>query len=232
MPCVKHSQQSLSYEKDPSQPINDTLFQRAGLFLLRSILKDGHLLQRRESVSYLSTLCYNLVGMFHSQKRIRWSLCHNAHIPVLRVITVFESKTGHRHILMTRIRGVPLSSAFNELSQERQPEILRQLQKYICALRSHTPPRPGYVGAVDFTALHDEIVHEGPFGPFDSVPEFHKALRRGIEEKSGHTELDNMIEMEKSRDYSCRMTHGGLSFRNIIIQGEKLTGIVDWETSG
>jgi len=28
------------------------------------------------------------------------------------------------------------------------------------------------------------------------------------------------------------MTHGDLSFRNIIVQGEKLTGIVDWETAG
>lgn len=28
------------------------------------------------------------------------------------------------------------------------------------------------------------------------------------------------------------MTHGDLSFRNIIVQGEMLTGIVDWETAG
>lgn len=41
-----------------------------------------------------------------------------------------------------------------------------------------------------------------------------------------------MIETEKSRDYSYRITHGDLSFRIIIVQGEKLAGIVDWETAG
>ena len=132
---------------------------------------------------------------------------------------------------MSRIRGVPLSNLFDELSEEKQRKILRQLRNCISELRALRSPEPGYVAAVDLTPLHDERVHDGPFGPFDSIPEFHKALRQGIE-KSGHVELDNMIEMEKNRDYSLRMTHGDLSFRNIIVQGEKLAGIVDWETAG
>ena len=34
---------------------------------------DGHILQYQESCCYLSTLCLNLAGTFHSQKRILWS---------------------------------------------------------------------------------------------------------------------------------------------------------------
>jgi hypothetical protein len=36
---------------------------------------DGHILQRQESCYYLSILCLNLAGTFHSQKRIHWSSC-------------------------------------------------------------------------------------------------------------------------------------------------------------
>lgn len=227
------SKRSLPSERDPSRPINDTLFQRARLFLLRNIPKRW----THSPAPRVLLLPFNLVLKFG--RHVSLSEAHtlefvskNSQIPVPRVVTAFESKTGHRYILMSRIRGVPLSSVFNELTEEKQCNILRQLRNYISELRALHSPEPGYVGAVDLTPLHDERVHDGPLGPFDSIPEFHMALRRGIEEKSGHAELDNMIEMEKIQDYSCRMTHGDLSFRNIIVQGEKLTGIVDWETAG
>jgi aminoglycoside phosphotransferase (APT) family kinase protein len=227
------SKRSPLSERDPSRPINDTLFQRARLFLLRKIPKRW----THSPTPRVLLLPPNLVLKFG--RHVSLSEAHtlefvskNSRIPVPRVITAYESESGYRYILMSRIRGVPLSSVLSEFSEEKQRNILRQLRNYINELRALRPPEPGYVGAVDLTPLHDERVHDGPLGPFNSVQEFHKALRRGIEEKSGHVELDNMIETEKTRDYSCRMTHGDLSFRNIIVQGEKLMGIVDWETAG
>lgn len=47
-------------------------------------------------------------------------------------------------------------------------------------------------------------------------------------------ELDIMIEMEKTRDYSCRMTHGDLSFRNIMMECKETSGWYPnyWEYAG
>ena len=63
----------------------------------------------------------------------------NNHIPIPRVITAYESESGYRYILMSRIRGVPLSSVFSEFSKEKQGKILRQLRNYISELRALCP---------------------------------------------------------------------------------------------
>lgn len=235
MHCAKRTQPKRPppFERDPSRPINDNLFQRARVFLLRRIPKPW----THSPAPRVFLLPFNLVLKFGRHVSLAEAhtlvfLLKNTKIPVPRVITAFKSEKGCRYILMSRIPGVPLSNLFSELTEEQQRNITLQLRDYISELRTLRSPEPGYVGAVDLTPLHDERVHDGPFGPFDNVAEFHKALRGGIDEKSGHEELDNMIEQEKSRDYSCRMTHGDLSFRNIVTYGGKVTGIVDWETAG
>lgn len=85
----------------------------------------------------------------------------NSQIPVPRVITAFESTTGHRYILMALIRGVSLSNVFDELSGEKERKILGQLRNCISELRALPSSEPGYVDAVDLSPLHDERVHDG-----------------------------------------------------------------------
>lgn len=220
-------------EKDPSRSINDTHFQRVRVSLLRNI-------PRRWTHSPSPRVLLLPFGLvLKSGRHVSLSEAHtiefvstNTRIPVPRVITAFESKTGRRSILMSRTPGVPLGRVFHKMSEETQRDIIRQLRNYIDELRALRSTDSGYVGAVDSTPLHDERVYGGPFGPFHNVGEFHKALRGDLEGTGGHVELDNMIEEEKRRDYTCRMTHGDLSFRNIMVRGKELTGIVDWETSG
>ncbi|KAI9681638.1 MAG: hypothetical protein M1829_000837 [Trizodia sp. TS-e1964] len=215
------------------EPINNTTPQRARVYLLRKIPR----VWRYSPAPGVLLLPFNIVLKFSrhaslSEAHTLEFVSKNTSIPVPRVITAFESKDGLRYILMTRIPGVPLSRVFGLLSEEKQRNIMHQLRGYIDELRAIRNAEPGYVGAVNQGPLHDERVYSGPFGPFNSVPEFHKALRLGIDGNSGHAILDNMIERENMREYSCRMTHGDFAFRNIIYQGEKVTGIVDWETAG
>ena len=185
-----------------------------------------------KSCYYLSTLCWQFGRQVSlSEAHTLEFVARNSQVPVPRVITAFQTKNGQRCILMGRIPGVPLCSKFDHFSEETQRNIYRQLQRYTDQLRAIPPPKSGFVGAVDLGPIRDDRVYSGPPDPFNTVQEFHKALRDGIEENSGHVELDKMIERENGRDYSCRLTHGDLSFRNIIVQGETLTGIVDWETA-
>lgn len=217
----------------PSRPINDTVLQRARVYLVRHLLKPwAHCPAPR-----VFLLPFDLVLKFGrhvslSEAQTLQYLSKHTSLPVPRVITAFESSSGRKYILMSRVPGVPLSRIFHSLTTEQQRNILHQLQNYINELRTLPPPKPQFVGAVDFGPLHDERVHDGPFGPFETVAEFHKALRGDLEENSGHAELDRMIEEVNSRDYSCRLTHGDLAFRNIITRDGQITGIVDWETAG
>ena len=179
MPRAKSKRSALS-ERDPSRPINSTSFQRARLFLLRNIPKRC----THSPAPKVLLLPFDLALKFGRQVSLSEAhtlefVAKNSHIPVPRVITAFESKNGQRYILMSRIRGVPLSSVFSQLSEEKQRNILRQLREYMNELRAIRSPEPGYIGAVDLSPLHDERVYDGPFAPFKTVQEFHQALRRG-----------------------------------------------------
>ena len=40
---------------------------------------------------------------------------------------------------------------------------------------------------------------------------------------------DSMLALQDKKEYSVTFTHADLSFRNILYQDGKITGIVDWE---
>lgn len=71
-------------------------------------------------------------------------------------------------------------------------------------------------------------------GPFKNINAFHEHLRSGfnrISERLPPT-VNELIELH-DRDWGDTVfTHGDLSSLNIMAQGDKITGIVDWETAG
>lgn len=144
----------------------------------------------------------------------------------------FELKSGNRYILMTRCSGVRLCNVFRTLSAKERGVVLLHLRGFIDELRVIVPPKPGHIGSTDYTPIHDEHVHSLPCGPFDSIADVHKAIRGGPDGPTGHDELDMMISTQDSRSYQVKFTHGDLAFRNILYEHGKITGIVDWESSG
>ena len=77
---------------------------------------------------------------------------------------------------MERVRGDRLCDIFHKISEPAKRGILLQLRRYIDELRSISPLKSGHISAVDYTPLHDERVHGGAFGPFNSAVAFHRAL--------------------------------------------------------
>lgn len=162
---------------DPST----TLFSNAqGSSFCAISRNNGRILQHQES-------CSNFVLKFGphvslSEAHTLEFVSKNSHIPVPRVITAYESESGYRYILMSRIRGVPLSSVFSEFSEEKQRNIPRQLRNYINELRALRPPEPGYVGAVDLTPSTMSVSMTDPSDPLTASRNFIRryvgALRR------------------------------------------------------
>jgi aminoglycoside phosphotransferase len=153
-------------------------------------------------------------------------------IPVPKIIAAFKAKNGECYILMTRCPGVPLCNVFRNLEAKQQEDVLGQLHDIVDQIRAIKPLKPGHVGLTDYTAINDERVHESPCGPFESVSDFHKAIRTGATSPSGFDDVDAMIALQDERDYPITFTHSDLSFRNMLYQNGKITGVVDWESSG
>ncbi|KAI9827421.1 MAG: hypothetical protein M1819_006962 [Sarea resinae] len=216
-----------------SKPINDSPCRRALLLTVFRVLRRW----RPSPTPRVIILTPHIVLKYGryvslSEAHAMEFVSRNSQVPVPRVVAAFESRHGCRYMFMTRIKGTPLSDVFDEMDEETKDDVLRQLRMYIQELREIRPPTSGFVGATDLTPLHDERVYQGALGPFENVKEFHTALCGGFEEPTGHTELDKLIEQQKKQCYTSRLTHGDLSFRNVIIRHNRVVGIVDWESAG
>lgn len=73
----------------------------------------------------------------------------------------------------------------------------------------------------------------GRFGPFENVQDFHLYLRNGIQAHSNHNaDIGKLITLHSEGWDAPTFTHGDLSSLNILVRGDDIVGIVDWETAG
>lgn len=91
------------------------------------------------------------------------------------------------------------------------------------------------VQGVDGSKLYDMRIPQGTrgFGPFDSIREFHSFLTDGVEiSKDQFPEVNKLLMMQERSNYTTCFTHGDLNSANILVDGDKVVGIVDWDTCG
>lgn len=72
------------------------------------------------------------------------------------------------------------------------------------------------------------------WGPFDTVHDFHKALLDDMDLSTpcGLPEVSELLEYYWRYQGELVFTHGDLSGLNILVRGDDVVGIVDWETAG
>ena len=120
-------------------------------------------------------------------------------------------------------------------TKESRAHILNQLKDLIAEMRRIPPPRGMGVASVDRGTLYDCRLPKPAtgirFGPFQNVSDFHLWLRAGCETHS-HPEVCELIAMHEQGAWPLCFTHGDLSSLNILVRGEDIVGIIDWETAG
>ena len=160
----------------------------------------------------------------------------NTSVPVPKIITAFRTTSGREFILMTRIHGKTLQAAFGETSEAGQKSYLDQLRGYINELRALKPPNPPFICSIIHGSLEDERGFHGHIGPFSQIQDFHSTLVGYYDHVTGDSEqerkIQRILDMYRSRQFSIKLTHGDLAFRNIIANKGQIVGIVDWEMSG
>ncbi|KAF2273474.1 kinase-like protein [Westerdykella ornata] len=163
-------------------------------------------------------------------------------IPVPKVYCSFLHKK-RAYIVMERIRGESLAAAWTKLTQGAREKIFLQLKNMIQELRSlKPPPGTGIQSCVGGSLYDTRLPHGTPrFGPFKSTLEFHHWLRDGLEpsqigphvSEEDARDLKAMVARQDRDDWGAPVfTHCDLNPTNIIVRGEQIVAIIDWEFAG
>jgi aminoglycoside phosphotransferase len=158
-------------------------------------------------------------------------------IPVPKVYKAFEHK-GRTYIVMERLPGQNLSVGWAQRSDESKARIFEQLRSMIQKIRDIPPPEDTGVSNICGGPICDQrLPRDAYWGPYPSIREFHRELRNGIEADSlSHDEhgaqVQKLISFHDSVCETPIFTHGDLSSLNLLADGDRVVGIVDWETAG
>ncbi|KLU89509.1 hypothetical protein MAPG_08480 [Magnaporthiopsis poae ATCC 64411] len=174
---------------------------------------------------------------------------HAPGVPVPRVHCAFVHK-DMAYIVQDRVQGEMLASVWKRLRSDDQAwtNVLGSLRRILEELRSIKPPPGAGVQSSTGGSLRDpRNTRAFPrMGPFKSVQEFHVWLRDGLQppverpDSAVSTltddewrELDEMVALQDAKpEPELVFTHGDLNLANIMIIGDKVSGIIDWETAG
>ncbi|KAJ5505974.1 hypothetical protein N7453_004931 [Penicillium expansum] len=135
---------------------------------------------------------------------------------------------------MERIKGDMIGRGWVTRSENLKMRLLSQLAARVREMRNLQPLEGINVASVDGGSLFDCRV-PGPslrFGPFNTIQDFHRHLRMGIEFDSRLVSEAQELIKQHSKSWPLIFTHGDLSSLNILVRGDDVVGIIDWETAG
>ncbi|RDW90050.1 uncharacterized protein DSM5745_01825 [Aspergillus mulundensis] len=184
-----------------------------------------------------SNLCVKYGRRVHlSEASTMQFISQRTSIPVPKVLCAF-THAEQTYIVMERIKGEILGSGWVDRREQSKSRLLAQLSRIIVEMRQLQPPDSMGVASVDGGSLYDcRVPGPGPtlrFGPFSTIKDFHRHLRRGMEFDSRlDAEIRDLITQHESGTWPLVFTHGDLSSLNILVSGDDIVGIVDWETAG
>ncbi|KAL2022380.1 hypothetical protein VTK56DRAFT_5447 [Thermocarpiscus australiensis] len=168
-------------------------------------------------------------------------------IPIPRVHCAFLHK-GRAFIVMERIKGQSLANAWMTLTDADRESIFAQLRRMFQELRALSPPPgTGVESCVGGSLRDSRIPRSQPrFGPFKTIQDFHFWLRDGlrledIEQPNRKNSLLSEQDWEDLKEMVTKQggpwpapvfTHGDLNPSNIMVRGDQVVGIIDWEFAG
>ncbi|KAB8237170.1 aminoglycoside phosphotransferase family protein [Aspergillus alliaceus] len=201
----------LSSASPKSNSINDKALYRYSTLLAVRALRSTR--PRKGSVLMLTeTLCVKYGAWVHlSEAHAMRYISQHTSIPVPKVLCAF-AHNDCTYIVMERIKGDMLGTGWLRRSEDSKARLLAQLKKLVQEMRELQAPKGVGVASIDGGSLYDARV-PGPtlrFGPFRTIDEFHRHLRRGLEFGPD----------------------GDLSSFNILVREDDIVGVVDWETAG
>ncbi|OJD16031.1 hypothetical protein AJ78_03784 [Emergomyces pasteurianus Ep9510] len=161
-------------------------------------------------------------------------ICHPTHLYPYRRFIAPERK-GITYIVMSCVGSTTIGHNWSKRPGHSKALLLEQLRGYIEEMRALKPPAPGVVAGVNGSKLYDPRIPGGVpgFGPFDTIQSFHPFLTSGIKMfPNAFPDINELLTLYQNSQFSTCLTHGDLNNSNILVDGGKIVGIVDWDTCG
>lgn len=172
----------------------------------------------------------------------------NTNVPIPRVYALYsDPSTGRNYIVMERIIGQTLLSAWPQLTALEKRRTVSDLRRYFDELRRL--PSPGYFGSFGKRLLLDGVFwtpEPDPRvdGPFDLEKDFAEAMVRKYQNYNGGSTPYRAEYLRKCfplifKDPEAAFTHCDFQRKNIMVREtndqskeEENLVIIDWEKSG
>lgn len=145
-------------------------------------------------------------------------------------------------ILMSKVPGVSLERCWKNLTRDVRVSIVQQLKGFIQEWRQIEGP---FFGSIDGGPCEDVLFQHSwdaetrRYGPFSTRKEFNQGVVEALRYSRPNGELTTRdlplaerILASSSQDERKVLTHGDLHQSNIIVDGEVVTGIIDWGAAG
>ncbi|KAH7375151.1 kinase-like domain-containing protein [Plectosphaerella cucumerina] len=161
----------------------------------------------------------------------------NTSIPVPAILEVClddESDEDKCWILMERLPGHQLGTAWPEMGEEAQSETIRQLRSFLSQMHQLRPSGPATIGSVSGGPAYDHrLSNMRTCSPFASVAEFNDFLVSPVRQ-CPRPEWVAKYRNQLPDTHGVRFSHADLSWENILVDTPmgKVTGILDWEMAG
>jgi hypothetical protein len=168
-------------------------------------------------------------------------LAEKTSIPVPRVHCAFLHKS-RAFIVMERPQGVTLAVAWKSLSDVQRAAISAQIKSIFQELRSLPPPPSVGIESCVGGSLRHYLVSQLSlrFGPFKTIHEFHLWLREEFqprvypdrEDDQDWQDIKQMVAKQDGPWPPPVFTHGHLHLSNVMVCGDRVSGIINWEFAG
>ncbi|KAH8197711.1 hypothetical protein TruAng_008128 [Truncatella angustata] len=157
-------------------------------------------------------------------------------IPVPKIRYAFIHK-GETYIVMNRIEGQMVWHGWHSRSEESKQRIREQLRAMVADLRSIPPPAGTGVASMNGGPFCDcHLPSKLLWGPYPTTRAFHEALANNanidVEYENLPLEVSELFHFYQKSSNKLVFSHNDLSSLNILTRGDRVVGIVDWETAG
>ncbi|TFY60392.1 hypothetical protein EVJ58_g5183 [Rhodofomes roseus] len=153
-------------------------------------------------------------------------------IPVPRIWTHFVWDE-RRYIVMSRVRGVELSSVWRTAGTQFKEAVAAQLANHFKELRTLRTPYGSRICSILGGPVRDFRLQYRHTGPFEDEDDFnHHGARFNHDIEFLPADMQELVAAAHSIKHDIVFTHGDLALRNIMVDGATVTAIVDWECAG
>jgi len=152
-------------------------------------------------------------------------------IPIPKIAKDWVDKDGRQFLMVDRVEGENLQSAWPMLSQDAKIRIAGQTANFLQQLRSLQSGKMASLGEAPLYSGWLFLQGAGtPHGPFASDDALWQSLVRKLEKLPEKARDAFRKRLPPCAPYT--FTHGDLTTVNIMIKDENLAAIVDWERAG